>query len=504
MISLKINPLLDTDVYKIGHPFQYPENLTNLWSNTTARKSRIPGVNFVVNFGLQVFIKEVLIQQFNENFFNKPKQEVLDEYHEVVKSSIGELPSLQHISDLHDLQYLPIEIRALPEGSIVPIGVPLDVFTSTHPKFAWLASYLETKRQNYTWRMSTAATISYIFKQRFVAAAKTTGYDLGFTNFQGHNFSMRGCSGSDDAIFVDLGHCLNFLGSDTVPGILAARKFYNAGTFVSGSVPATEHTVAQSSIIYEAHKQGVTELSRDTLIKFEIDYLRRLLVDLYPDRVFSYVADTYDFWHLVDVVIPELKDEIAKRTLPLVLRPDSGNPADILCGDPTAPVGSSEYKGLMETLIDLFGYTTTKQDYKLLNPCISAIYGDSITLETQQDIINRLIAKKICPTMVLGMGSFLYVYNTRDTFGFAQKATANRFGSDLVASFKDPKTGDGMKTSRKGLLLVDDLYNVTENVSLEEFESDANNLKLIFKNGKLLVDYNFEDLRAEMNQKTGM
>lgn len=249
---MRVTPFfLLTDFYKVGHPFQYPHNTTVVYSNLTPRKSRLDGVDHMVSFGLQFFLKEYLIDYANENFFNRPKDVVMAEYKRVVKNTIGDLPMYDHIANLHDLGYLPIIIKALPEGSRVGMKVPILTIYNTKPEFYWLTNFTESLMSAILWQPCTSATIAYEFRKILNHYADLTGMPQEFVQWQGHDFSFRGMSSLESAITSGMGHLLSFTGTDTVPAICALEHYYGADVekeLVGASIPATEHSVMCSGI----------------------------------------------------------------------------------------------------------------------------------------------------------------------------------------------------------------------------------------------------------------
>lgn len=235
-----INPLLLIDFYKASHRDQYPSDVTQIWSNWTPRSSRVEGQTTVVHFGLQYFIKDYLIRRFNHGFFDLPLEVVLKDYCDVMRECLGiENPKTDHIEWLHQLGYLPIDIWSIPEGFSTPLNVPSMVITNTRPEAFWLPNYLETMLSMVLWKPSTSATTATRFREIGEKYAKLAGEtDLGFVNWQFHDFSMRGMSGLEDAVLSGMGHLLSFSGTDSVPAIMAARDFYAATLKVGGSVPA--------------------------------------------------------------------------------------------------------------------------------------------------------------------------------------------------------------------------------------------------------------------------
>lgn len=389
-----LNPLLYADFYKIHHNRQYPEGMTKLYSNFTPRKSRIEGIDKVVVFGIQHFILEYLIKQFNEEFFEREKDGSKNLYNK--KATIEQYKrhcnvDTTHIEALWDLGYLPIEIKALEEGTLCPIGVPMMTITNTHPDFGWLVNYLETLISCMLWQSITSATIAYEYKKILNKyALETTGNTEG-VQWQGHDFSMRGMSSVESAILSGMGHLLSFTGTDTIPAIYQLESSYKATGLIGASVPATEH-----SVMCMGQKES------------EIDTFKRLM-GLYPTGILSVVSDTWDLWKVCTEYLPQLKEEILVRDGKLVIRPDSGDPVDIICGTTIGPRANKQPNpsdlGVIELLWDIFGGTTNEQGFKVLDSHIGAIYGDSITMERATQICERLKAKGFASTnIVLGIG----------------------------------------------------------------------------------------------------
>ncbi len=482
-----ILPILLKDGYKVGHKFQYPEGTTLVYSNLTPRKSRNADIQEIVFFGLQYFIKEYLVRQFNENFFSKPKEEVLRQYARRIDNYLGkDSITYQHIADLHDLGYLPLEIKAVAEGMLVPMRVPVFTIKNTVPEFFWLTNMLETIMSAILWKPCTSATTAFQYLKTFTQYAKdTVGNDMGFIPWQGHDFSFRGMSGVEDAIISGAGHLLSFAGTDTIPAIDFLETFYNANCeqeLIGGSVPATEH-----SVMCMGTQDG------------EIKTFERLICDIYPAGIVSIVSDTWDFWQVITEFLPALKEKVLARNGKVVIRPDSGDPVKIIIGDPSAPAGSPEYKGAIECLWETFGGITTEKGYKLLDGHVGLIYGDSITTERQLAILEGLKKKGFASyNVVLGIGSYTYEYVTRDTFGFAMKATYGEVNGEGRDIFKDPKTDDGTKKSAKGLMQVyrnpiTNKLEVKDQCSWEE--EGKGELKTVFKDGKLVVDWTLQEIR---------
>ncbi|WP_296143677.1 nicotinate phosphoribosyltransferase [uncultured Flavobacterium sp.] len=483
-----MNPLLLTDGYKVDHRRQYPDGTTLVYSNWTPRKSRIENVEEVVFFGLQYFIKKYIIHDFEEYFFKQPKEEVIKKYSRRINNYLGENQvGTKHIEDLHDLGYIPMVFKALPEGSSVPIRVPMFTMFNTKPEFFWLTNYFETLLSAVIWMPCTSATIAKQYRNILDKYASETSSVPEFVDWQAHDFSMRGMAGIEASITSAAGHLLSFTGTDNIPAIDFFEEYYNANSdteLIGGSVPATEHSVMC---------MGTTE--------GEFETFHRLITEVYPKGIVSIVSDTWDLWKVLTNYLPRLKEEISERDGKVVVRPDSGDPILILCGNPNGK-SEEERKGVVELLWETFGGTTNDKGYKELIPQIGAIYGDSITAERAMQICENLKKKGFASTnVVLGIGSFTYQYNTRDTFGFAMKATYGEVNGEGRAIFKDPITDDGTKKSAKGLMKIElenGIFKLTDDVSWKE--ESKGELKEVFRDGKLLVDVSLSEIRENIKK----
>jgi nicotinamide phosphoribosyltransferase len=513
-----MNPLLLTDGYKTSHNKQYPEGTTLVYSNFTPRSNKYApkGCNEVVVFGPQMVMMQ-LHEMFQKDFFNRPKDEVCGEMRDELTLYLGTPYDVSHFEALHDLGYLPIEVKSLPEGTKAPIKVPVLTIYNTHPDFYWVTNYLETILSNLLWKPMTSATIAHQYRKVLTDWMLKTDKDRDwFIDWQGHDFSMRGMDSVEAVISSGLGHLTSFMGTDSLPTIYGARKYYGAEGFFCGSVPATEH-----SVMCAGGKED------------EVETFRRLL-DTYPSGILSVVSDTWDLWKVCTEHVVTLKEEILARDGKLVIRPDSGNPVDILCGNTFTKHGeyvgkgtsfyiestddTPDAKGVIELLWDVFGGTINEQGYKVLDPHIGAIYGDSITIERADEICKRLEAKGFASTnVVLGIGSFTYQYNTRDTFGFAMKATYVEvkvpvFGdmadqglnTKIIGReiFKDPITDDGTKKSATGLLCV--TLNEEKEICLVDkvnWETESEGLlQTIYQDGELFNTTTLTEIRERLKK----
>jgi nicotinamide phosphoribosyltransferase len=485
---MKTNPFLLTDFYKVGHVFQYPDNTTLVYSDLTPRKSRFDDIDEMVFFGLQYFIKEYLLDYFNDQFFSKSREKMLADYKRRIKTSLGaDLPSYNHIEKLHKLGYLPIEIKALPEGSRVPMRVPCLTIVNTLPEFYWLTNFVETILSAIIWQPCTSATIAYQYRMLLNRYAAETGVPSDFVQWQGHDFSFRGMSSLESAVTSGMAHLLSFTGTDTIPAIDALEHYYNADAdkeLIGGSVAATEH-----SVMCSGSKDG------------ELETFKRLITEVYPTGIVSIVSDTWDLWKVCTEYLTALKEIILQPDGKVVIRPDSGDPVKIICGDPDGKT-EMQRKGVVELLWDVFGGSVTEHGYKLLDSHIGTIYGDSINLERAEAICEGLKQKGFASQVVFGIGSFTYQYNTRDSFGMAMKATYVEIDGEGREIFKNPATDDGTKKSATGLLQVkkeNGQYVLVDKVDKEA--EQAGELRTVFKNGKLIGESSLSDIRNRLFDK---
>ena len=553
------------DGYKVSHKNQYPVGTEVVYSNFTPRSSRIKGSDEIVVFGIQYFIKKYIIESFDQTFFSQPKEKVVASYKRLMDGYLGvDTVTMDHIEALHDLQYMPLRIKTLPEGTVSSLKVPFMTIVNTRPEFFWLTNLLETIISTTIWMPITSATTSYRYRKLMDRFAVETGSDPETVQFQCHDFSMRGMAGLEAAEMSAASHLLSFVGTDTVCAVPWLEEYYAAEGFIGCSVPATEHSVMS------AGGNGEGE---------EIATFKRLINELYPSGIVSIVSDTWDFWKVVTEYLPALKGDIMARDGKTVIRPDSSDPVDIICGDDTYPEYStveeaiysledevrdlafedcegagncgSEYydatfkvddkyyevrynveynrydkqyyyieemdndspveitlspqnKGLIECLWRTFGGTINEAGYKVLDSHIGAIYGDSITYERAEEILERLKSKGFASSnIVFGIGSFTYQYVTRDTYGMAMKATyveVNGEGRDI---FKDPVTNVGAfsKKSAKGLIQVtmDEAGNTTYKDQCTWEEEAGGLLETVFEDGVLIKEYTLQEIRERLN-----
>lgn len=501
-----MNSSLLTDGYKLDHRRQYPKGTEYVYSNWTPRSNHyLPQAKGAVVFGIQYMLIKIFIEEFGKNFFDIKKEVAVESFKHRVDTFLGTGNGVgtEHIAALHDLGYLPVRVKALPEGEICPIGCPMLTIVNTHPDFFWVTNFLETIMSCELWLPMTSATIAHLYKKELKNHAEKTGFDG--IDFLCHDFSMRGMGGVEASILSGMGHLTSFCGSETIPAIAAVEKYYNVNAkdyLIAATIPATEHSVMCAG--------GMED---------EFRTFERLITETYPNGFASIVSDTWDFWKVITEYLPKLKDAIMARDGRLVIRPDSGDPVKIIAGYTAEevreyysdfgcePIGrilpEYEIKGAYECLIELFGHTFTDKGYKMLDSHIGMIYGDSITMERQKEIYRRLEAKGICASnLVLGIGSYTYQYKTRDNLGFAMKATWCQINGEGKEIFKHPKTDDGTKNSLKGLIRVDKegkgMYVAHDQVSVEEENKGL--LETVFENGEMKKFSTFEEIRNNLRK----
>lgn len=482
---MRTNPMLLIDFYKAVHAEMLPRGITKSVSYYTPRMSRVKRWDKVVMFGLQGFIKTYLIDYFNEYFFKRPFADVMFEYKRVMDASLGEdTYNIGKIINLHKLGYLPIEIVALPEGTLVPIHCPMFGITNTHPDFAWLPQSLESLISAETWHPQLAATVGYTYRQIVNHYYdKTCDDNVSRARALGA-FDFRGEECLESAVKAGAGWCLSHLNTATVPVIPYLEQNYNCDCTkepVAFGSPSTEHSVMCSNYAVDGD---------------EITLLRRLLTEIYPNTSFSAVLDSYDYWNIIDNVLPQLKKEIMEHNGCMLMRGDSGDCVEV--------VTKTVFK-----LWEHFGGAINSKGYKVLDPHVKAIYGDSITIQRCEEIYKILMENGFaCSNVALGVGSFSFQCIeedgelkpfTRDTFSSCIKATYCEIDGKPTPIFKNPKDG-GFKKSQKGCCSVFkqgfDPMSFVDGLTWEEACADPMNmLETVFKDGKLTTVQSLAKIR---------
>lgn len=482
------NPMLLIDLYKAVHAEMLPKGITKSVSYFTPRMSRVKRWNEVAMFGLQGFIKEYLVDYFNEYFFFEYRNKAIGTYKTVMDATLGEgTYGLQKIEDLYDLGYLPIEIKALPEGTLVPMHVPMFSIENTHKDFAWLPQALESLISAEMWHPMIAATVGHTYRQIVNKFYEMTCDDNTVKARALGAFDFRGEECLQSAVKAGAGWCLSFLNTATVPTIPYLERNYNCDCTkepVAFGNPSTEHSVACSNYAIDGDEE--------TLIK-------RLLTEIYPNTSFSAVLDSYDYWNVVENILPKLKNEIMNHNGCFLVRGDSGDCVDV--------VTRTVFK-----LWEEFGGTTNSKGYKVLDPHVKAIYGDSITVQRCEQIYDILEKNGFAASNVaLGVGSFSFQCIeedgvlkpfTRDTFSSCIKATYCEIDGKPYPIFKNPKDG-GFKKSQRGLCHVykglDNKLTFKDGYTTKNLPMN-NLLETVFRDGKLVKEQSLQEIRRVLNE----
>ncbi len=466
-----MNLLMHTDVYKLGHMEQYKKGTNKIYSYLVARSDKV--IPYTVFYGLQYYLKKYLMQGVSK--------ENVDEFLATRKNLLGVDASEDVKSKLYGLAalgYIPLKIKAIDEGSVVPVKNALMSITNTKDGFEWVVGYFESILLNI-WNTTTVASYDMSLKVLCKKYAKATCDDEGHLPFQVHDFGYRGCSSEETAALSGSAHLINFLGTDTIPAVKLAKDVYRATEPVGLSVPATEHSVMCS--FGPEH---------------EFEAFENIL-DLYPKGIVSVVSDTYNLWNVLCNFVPKLKERILAREGKLVFRPDSGDPEKILCGDPEAKNGSPAWFGVIRLLDMEFGSTKNSKGFKVLNPKVGVIYGDGIYFKRFQSILYTMKEMGYASSnLVVGIGGLLLQQHSRDEQGFAIKATYSEVNGVAQELMKDPITDPGKK-SHMGLLQLSKNsageYVTKDHCTWEEEKNSL--LTTVFIDGKLVKETTFDVIR---------
>jgi len=453
------NMVLKSDAYKQTHWMQYPPGTENVYSYFESRGGLFPETMF---FGLQYLLKRhlqgVVITQ-----------EMIEEADEECRKMFGQdyfnRKGWERILDEHGGR-LPIEIRAVPEGMLVPNHNVLMTVVNTDPEVAFITNFVETMLVQ-TWYPATVATLSYNIKRLIAKYAAKTGEEV--SPFHLNDFGFRGASSLESAGIGGMAHLVNFAGTDTVWGILYARKFYGAKDFVGGSVMASEHST-------------MTSWGKEN----EAKAYRAILKACPENATVSVVSDSYDVINAVENIHGGiLKDYILSHDKKLVVRPDSGDPKEIS-------------RQVMDILWEKFGGTINQKGYKVLNPKVGEIYGDGINYNSIDGILHGIVDQGGFATsnIIFGMGGALLQQVHRDTQRFAFKASAVKVGGEWRDVFKAPKTDMAGKASKRGRLKLVRLADGTLATKRLEEGRLKDILVPVFRDGELLKEWTFDEVRA--------
>ena len=509
-----INQAHVVDGYKLGHIAQYVAGTEKVYSNMTPRSDKLARVlrehfdGKMVFFGAQKAIK-VMKKSWDETFFSQPKYEVISKYSRRIKNYLGPDNGdmqIEALSKLHDLGYLPLEIKTIPEGSLVNMGIPTITIVNTHPDFYWLTNYCETYISCSVWHMCNSASLSREYAKTSQRWGSITGAPDFWYGIANHCFAARGHRGQEDAMDSGMGHLLFSIGTDTLWAIDGMEEYYNADSdkeMIACSVNAFEHATATQRIAYY-RELGYNEYP----LQAETESLRDVFTRLYPKGIVSYVADSEDYYGVISKVAKDLKNEILAREpdsvglCKVVFRPDSSpkTPLEVIVGDPESD-DELEQKGSLQILWEIFGGTVNENGYKVLNPKVGLIYGEAIDVELQDKIYKDMVSNGWCVSNVLfGVGSWGFLdRSSRDSFSQALKGTHSVVNGKEISMQKNPKTAVGSKKSAKGLLRVEE-----ENGSFVLYDQQTPEqekqglLTTVFKDGILVKETSLQQIRDKL------
>lgn len=459
---------LRADSYKYSHHDQLPPGTTTINSYIESRGGEFANSVF---FGLQAWIKSYLLTPLTRADVDFAQELVL---------AHGEPFNREGFDRLINVHggHWPVVIEAVPEGTVMPVHNVLVQIRNTDPNMPWVTSFLETALLRGVWYPTTVATLSWHCKQMILDALRKSSDDPdGQINFKLHDFGARGVSSGESAALGGMAHLVNFMGTDTVEALVAARLMY--GEKMAGfSIPAMEHST-------------VTSWGRDNEAAAYENMVRK---HGKPGGLFACVSDSYDIWNAVSNIWgSELKELVKNSGATLVVRPDSGDPL-------TVPVR------VIQALGEKFGFTTNNKGFKVLPNCVRVIQGDGITINSIPIILKNLLAAGwSADNLALGMGGGLLQMVNRDTMKFAQKANAMEINGEWKDVYKDPIDDPG-KTSKRGVLSLVRSNGIGSSTWITKRRDhmavgERDLLVPVFKNGQLLVDMTFDQVRANSNRR---
>ncbi len=459
---MRKNFILNTDSYKASHFLQYPPGTTHVSSYIEARGGEYEKAIF---FGLQMFIKEYLEQPVTYEDISEAKG--VFAAHGVPFNEEG----WKYIIQYHK-GYLPIEIQAVPEGTPVAMQNALVQVVNTDPECAWLTSYVETALLRSVWYPTTVATVSYSCKQSIAQYLEMTADSSEGLVFKLHDFGARGATTEEAAAVGGVAHLVSFWGTDNISGIVAARRYYNA-EMAGFSIPAAEH-----STITAWGKDNETAAYENMLDQFSG-----------PGKLVAVVSDSYDIWNAIDNIWgDELKEKVEATGGTLVVRPDSGNPLEVVTET-------------IERLMAKFGYETNSKGYRILPACVRVIQGDGVNEDSIVDILKAMEARGLsADNVAFGMGGALLQKVNRDTMQFAMKASAAKVNGDWRDVYKDPVTDRGKRSKKGRLAVIEPEPGNYKTIPETQLGSQKNVLETVYRNGKLIREFNFEEVRKNASR----
>ncbi|WP_018692995.1 nicotinate phosphoribosyltransferase [Algicola sagamiensis] len=453
---MKTSIILNADSYKASHYLQYPEHTSVVSSYIEPRGGKFDKVLF---FGLQAFLKEYLCHPITQADIDEGEQVITA--HGLPFNRAG----WEYILEHHD-GYLPLEIEAVPEGSLIDNHNVLLQVRNTDPKCYWLTSYVETALLRSIWYPSTVATQSFHIRQVLQDNMRETCATLDKLPFMLHDFGARGATTFEASCIGGMAHLVSFQGTDTMSALMAARRYYSA-EMAGYSVPAAEH-----STITTWGKDGEREAYENMLRQFSK-----------PGALVSVVSDSYDLWYAIDQIWGnDLKQAIQESGGTLVIRPDSGDPVTVV-------------RETIQRLMGIFGYELVN-GYRVLPECIRVIQGDGITYNSIQAILDSMKEAHLsADNVVFGMGGALLQKLDRDTLQWAMKASAVCVNGIWRDVYKDPVTDHGKRSKRGLLALIEDPHQGHRTIRKQDLNDRENLLRTVYRNGQLLIEHTFEAIR---------
>lgn len=497
---MKINPMTACDYYKLGHMTMDVPGVKQVVSTWTPRhhKHDVKENELTVTFGHQ-YVVQRYFKEFFEEFFASDFQKYDDDFTRKIQSTFDPRyidPICRAFKKLHALGYLPVEVWALPEGTLVPDGCPQVMLFNTDEDFGWLPQFLEDLWSNSSWLPATSATTAY-YRRKIAEPFYQHSDDPTAIRRLCGDFALRGMTSHEAGAISGLGHLLSFDRTATIDANSIAEQYYGADLInqpVGYGLPSLEHSVVEKGVAYfkaqildkgipsmdEKYHSPLYQASQenwDINLMAEMCFMIYLLTEVQPKGNFTYVSDTYDYWGVIGKILPVIKDIILARDGKLIMRPDSGDPVKVILGvgldtydlryavdkagnhitieDTMSSITSWERLGTLKSLGKIFGFTYNDKGYQVLNPHIGVIYGDAITAEREIKILEGMTKAHWAPENIsLGIGAYTYQYATRDTRGYAIKATSCIIdGLGEVPIFKEPKT-DSSKKSQRGAVVV--------------------------------------------------
>ena len=452
------NLILNVDSYKASHYLQYPPGAEAVSSYIECRGGEFAEAVF---FGLQAFVREYLLTPIHMGDIDEAEEML--HAHGLPFHRAG----WEHILQAHD-GLLPLEISAVPEGTVVPLHNVMLQVVNTCPSCFWLTSYIETALVRAIWYPVTVATQSREIKKVIARYLDETADSRDDLPFKLHDFGARGATSLESARLGGMAHLVNFQGTDTVSGLVAARRYYGAD-MAGYSIPAAEHST-------------MTAWGRER----EADAYANMLDQFAgPHKLVAVVSDSYDLWHAIEKIWGgTLKERVINSGGTLVVRPDSG--------DPVAIVTES-----LERLMRIFGATTNSKGYRVLPEFIRVIQGDGVTRHSIPQILQAMKEQKqSADNITFGMGGALLQKLDRDLMSFAMKASAVRIDGHWHDVYKDPVTGPEKKSKRGRLALIRSPAGEYATIPLEQADPHLNLLQPVYRDGRLLRDTTFDAVRA--------